>query len=35
MQYDLGIKYKFNKNRQGNLRKADQNWSGVVERYGK
>ena len=35
MQYDLGIKDKFNKDRQGNLHKADQNWPGIVEKYGK
>lgn len=35
MQYDLGIKEKFNKDQQGNLRKADQNWPGIVETYGK
>lgn len=35
MQYDLGIKDKFNKDQQGNLRKADQNWPGIVEKYGK
>jgi YHS domain-containing protein len=35
MQYDLDIKDKFNKDQQGNLRKADQNWPGIVEKYGK
>ena len=35
MQYDLGIKDKFNKDQQGNLHKADQNWPGIVEKYGK
>src|SRR5215471_6202061 len=35
MQYDLGVKDKFNKDQQGNLHKADQNWPGMVERYGK
>ena len=35
MQYDLGIKDKFNKDQQGNLRKADQNWPGIIEKYGK
>jgi len=35
MQYDLDIKDKFNKDQQGNLHKADQNWPGVVEKYRK
>src|SRR3974390_1421330 len=35
MQYDLDIKDKFNQDQLGNLRKADQNWPGVVEKYGK
>jgi YHS domain-containing protein len=35
MQYDLDIKDKFNKDQQGNLRKADQNWPGILEKYGK
>lgn len=35
MQYDLDIKDKFNKDTQGNLQKADQNWPGIVEKYGK
>jgi len=35
MQYDLDIKSKFNQDQQGNLRKADQNWPGLVEKYGK
>jgi YHS domain-containing protein len=35
MQYDLDIKNSFNKDQQGNLRKADQNWPGLVEKYGK
>jgi len=35
MQYDLDIKGKFNQDQQGNLRKADQNWPGLVEKYGK
>jgi YHS domain-containing protein len=35
MQYDLGVKGKFNKDQQGNLRKADQNWPGIIEKYGK
>jgi YHS domain-containing protein len=35
MQYDLDIKDKFNKDQQANLRKADQNWPGIIEKYGK
>ena len=35
MQYDLDVKEKFNQDQQGNLRKADQNWPGIVEEYGK
>jgi len=35
MQYDLGVKDDFNKDQQNNLRKADQNWPGLVEKYGK
>ena len=35
MQYDLSIKDKFNKEQQGNLDKADHNWPGIVEKYGK
>ena len=35
MQYDLSIKDKFNKDQQGNLGKADRNWPGIVEKYGK
>ena len=35
MQYDLGVKDKFNQDQLGNLRKADQNWPGLVEKYGK
>ena len=35
MQYDLDIKSNFNKDQQGNLRRADQNWPGLVEKYGK
>ena len=35
MQYDLDVKGKFNQDQQGNLRKADQNWPGLVEKYGK
>ena len=35
MQYDLDVKDKFNKDQQGNLGKADTNWPGLVEKYGK
>ena len=35
MQYDLDVKGKFNKDQQGNLHKADQNWPGIIEKYGK
>ena len=35
MQYDLDVKDKFNQDQLGNLRKADQNWPGLVEKYGK
>ena len=35
MQYDLDVKGKFNKDPQGNLKKADENWPGLVDKYGK
>jgi YHS domain-containing protein len=35
MQYDLDIKNNFNKDQLGNLRNADQNWPGLVDKYGK
>lgn len=35
MQYDLGVKEEFNKDPQGNLKKADQNWPGLIDKYGK
>ena len=35
MQYDLDVKSKFNQDQQQNLRKADQNWLGLVEKYGR
>ena len=35
MQYDLDVKDEFNKDQQGTLKKADQNWPGLVEKYGK
>src|SRR5215469_14182373 len=30
MQYDLDVKNEFNKDQQGTLKKADQNWPGLV-----
>jgi YHS domain-containing protein len=35
MQYDRGVKDDFNKDQQGTLKKADQNWPGLVDKYGK
>jgi len=35
LQYDLGIREKFNQDTAGNLKKADANWSGLVEAKGK
>ncbi len=35
MQYDLDIKNKFNQDPQGTLKKADENWPSLVEKYGK
>jgi YHS domain-containing protein len=35
MQYGLDVKDKFNKDQQGNLGKADANWPGLVEKFGK
>jgi YHS domain-containing protein len=35
MQYDLGVKDDFNKDPQNNLNKADRNWPGLVDKYGK
>jgi len=35
MQYDLDVKDTFNKDQQGTLKKADQNWPGLVDKYGK
>ena len=35
MQYDLDVKGRFNEDQQRNLRKADQNWPDLVEKYGK
>jgi YHS domain-containing protein len=34
MQYDLDVKNDFNKDPQGNLQKADQNWPRLVEKQG-
>jgi YHS domain-containing protein len=35
LQYDKGAAKEFNKDVQGNLKKADANWPGVVEKEGK
>jgi YHS domain-containing protein len=35
MQYDLDVRDDFNKDTQGTLKKADNNWPGLVEKYGK
>jgi YHS domain-containing protein len=35
MQYDLDVKGQFNKDPQGTLKKADENWPGLVDKYGK
>jgi YHS domain-containing protein len=35
IQYDLDIKNKFNQDQQGMLKKADANWPGLVDKYGK
>jgi YHS domain-containing protein len=35
LQYDLDVKSKFDKDPQGTLKKADENWPGLVEKYGK
>jgi len=35
MQYDLSVKDEFNKDQQGTLKKADQNWPGLLDKYGK
>jgi len=35
MQYDLSVKDDFNKDQQGTLKNADQNWPGLVDKYGK
>jgi hypothetical protein len=31
----LDIKREFNKDQQGTLQKADQNWPGLLDKYGK
>lgn len=35
LQYDTDVRDLFNKDPQGNLKKADQNWPGIVEKKGK
>ncbi|HEX6881674.1 MAG TPA: YHS domain-containing (seleno)protein [Terriglobales bacterium] len=35
LQYSESVRDKFNKDTQGNLKKADANWPGLVEKYGK
>ncbi|MCI0352759.1 MAG: YHS domain-containing protein [Acidobacteriales bacterium] len=35
MQYDFGAQKDFNKDTQGNLRKADENWPKLVEKQGR
>jgi YHS domain-containing protein len=35
LQYDLEVKSKFDKDPQGTLKKADENWPGLVDKYGK
>jgi YHS domain-containing protein len=35
LQYDLDVKSRFDKDPQGTLRKADENWPGLVDKYGK
>ena len=35
LQYDKSVRERFNKDSQGNLKKADQNWPGLVEKNGK
>ena len=34
LQYDQGVKKKFEKDSQGRLAKADRNWPALVEKYG-
>jgi len=35
LQYDRGVRDKFNQDTLGNLQKADQNWPGLVQKKGK
>lgn len=35
LQYDKSVRDRFNKDTQGNLKKADANWPQIVEKYGK
>jgi YHS domain-containing protein len=35
MQYDLEVRDKFNEDPQANLKLADKNWPGLVDKYGK
>lgn len=35
LQYSQSVQEKFNKDTQGNLKKADANWPGLVDKYGK
>ena len=35
LQYDLDVKSKFDKDPQGTLKRADENWPGLVDKYGK
>ena len=35
MQYSKRVREKFNEDTQGRLKKADTNWPGLVEQYGK
>jgi YHS domain-containing protein len=35
LQYDLDVKSKFDNDPQGTLKKADENWPGLVDKYGK
>lgn len=32
---DRGVREKFNQDPQGRLKKADENWPGIVDKYGK
>ncbi len=35
LQYDKSVRDTFNKDTRGNLRKADENWPQILEKYGK